>query len=97
MAQMPARIARPGGPTAGAAGVVSEDTAPSGARKRLRGFAGSLRDFSIRHPRQGGACWLFLELWRRSCPGSVSGKSVARQSLRAMLGETYILATEVDA
>jgi transposase len=23
-----------------------------------------LRDFFIRHPRQWGACWLFLELWR---------------------------------
>ena len=33
-----------------------------------------LRDFFIRHPRQWGACWLFVELWRELqldhyCPG----------------------------
>lgn len=36
---------------------VPEHAADCGVQVRLR-------DFFIRHPRQWGACWLFLELWR---------------------------------
>lgn len=36
---------------------VPEHAAECGVQVRLR-------DFFIRHPRQWGACWLFLELWR---------------------------------
>ena len=36
---------------------VPEHAAQCGVQVRLR-------DFFIRHPRQWGACWLFLELWR---------------------------------